>query len=223
MFRVKICGITSLSDAVAASSAGADALGLNFYPASPRYIAPEAAAKISAALPAHVTRVGLFVNESPGTIAELRSAVGLDMVQLHGDESPEVVAALSGVPVIKAFRAASDDFPRIEAFVQGCLDLEAPLAAILIDACVPGAYGGTGQKADWNLASRLRQLLAPLPLILAGGLVPENVADAIAAVQPHGVDTASGVEASPGVKDAARVARFVTAARDALTASESFR
>jgi phosphoribosylanthranilate isomerase len=216
LFRVKICGVTSVADALVAASAGADAIGLNFYAPSKRYVTPEQAREMVRALPQHVRKIGLFVNETAERIAELREQVGFDAVQLHGDEPEALVAALSGIPVIKVFRLMTGDGDKIAAYVAACAEQRAPLAAVLIDAHQAGSFGGTGHTADWLAAAELRERLADTPLILAGGLIAENVAAAVKAVQPYGVDTASGVESSPGVKDHALVQKFVAASREAL-------
>ena len=197
MVRVKICGITRRDDALHAAACGADALGFVFYPPSPRCVAPEQAREIIAALPPFVTRVGLFVNEASARIAAVVAACGLDAVQLHGDEPP---ADCLGLPcrVIKGVRPATPaDLAPLATY---------PVAALLFDAAVPGQFGGTGQRADWTLA---REAAARHRLILAGGLTAENVAAAIAAVRPYGVDVSSRVESAPGKKDPDLVARFI--------------
>ena len=212
MFRIKICGLKSAADAVAAATAGADAIGLNFYARSSRFVGDAQAAEIAAALPPGVCKVGLFVNDSPERIRELYERLELDLVQLHGDETPEFIARLPGIPVMKAFRLAPEDGPRVEAFAGACQQAQAPLAAVLIDAFDAAHYGGTGRQADWQGAADLRERMPEMPLILAGGLTPTNVAAAIAAVRPHGVDTASGVEVF-SAKDPDLMTAFVRAAR----------
>ena len=208
--QIKICGITSLDDALVAIEAGATHLGFNFYPKSPRYISPEACTRLVSSLvmlrnhPSRVTFVGLFVNETPATVATILEACGLDLAQIHSDDSPEQLESLSG-RFYKAFRGAADG-ANFAAFTE----LSAARPALLIDAHVPGAYGGTGQLADWEAA---RQLAAHYPIFLAGGLTPQNVAAAIEHVQPWGVDVASGVEASPGQKDHAKMRAFIQNAK----------
>ncbi len=209
--KVKICGIHSLADAQAAVAAGADLLGFNFYPPSPRYIAPEECAPLVAAVrrvvPA-VVLVGVFVNAGAAQVREIVQGCGLDLAQLSGDESAETLAEL-GESAFKALRPASEE-ALAEAVRRYPRRAGAP--AWLIDAYRSGAYGGTGQIADWGLARRLAQ---QAPLLLAGGLKPDNVGAAIRQVRPWGVDVASGVEAAPGVKDAELMRAFVQAARAA--------
>jgi phosphoribosylanthranilate isomerase len=204
MVRVKICGITNRDDALHAADCGADALGFVFYPASPRCVTAEQVAAIVADLPPFLIRVGLFVNEDPQRIRAIAGACRLDALQLHGDEPPPA-CVLPPYRVIKGVR------PRGVADLPGLADY--PVAALLVDAAVPGAYGGTGQRADWELA---RQLAARQRTILAGGLTADNVAAAIGAVRPYGVDVSSGVEAAPGRKDPAKVAAFIRNARELL-------
>ena len=203
---VKICGITNLEDALAAVESGADALGFNFYRRSPRYIAPEDARHIVGQLPATVMCVGVFVNESePDDVARIAELVGLRGVQLHGDESTQYCRALHGLFRIKALRAGPDFEP------QQVKDYETD--AILLDAYTTDARGGTGRIVDWEVAKRVRELVPQL--FLAGGLSPENVAEAIAAVEPYAVDACSQLESTPGRKDRERVSAFVAAARAA--------
>jgi phosphoribosylanthranilate isomerase len=218
LFRIKICGVTSGEDAALACAAGAEAIGLNFYARSTSAINERTAAEIVQSIPANVAKVGVFVNDEPERIVNLHRTLPLDYVQLHGDESPEFVASLTGIPIIKAWRLGPDDAPGIVEFVTGCAARGAPLAALLIDAAVAGSYGGTGKTADWSSVAALRNVLPPaLPLILAGGLTAENVAAAIASAQPDAVDTASGVESSPGKKDLQRTADFIQSARSAFS------
>lgn len=201
---VKICGITNLEDALAAVEAGADALGLNFYRRSPRYVAPEEARRITPLLPQGVLKVGVFVNEDePEQVARIADEVGLTAVQLHGDESPEYCRALRGRFVIKAVRAGRDFEP------ESVCSYEAD--AILLDAFSEKERGGTGRVVDWSVARRVRELVPRL--FLAGGLAPENVAAAIDAVGPYAVDACSLLESAPGRKDPERLRAFVAAAR----------
>jgi phosphoribosylanthranilate isomerase len=204
MIRVKICGITRPEDAQVAAAAGADAIGLVFAE-SPRRITADQAVNILAALPPFVTAVALFVNETAERIRALCHELGLRTVQLHGDEPPELAAELADFCVLKAFRIASGaDLEAAEGY---------PADAYLLDSRVPGRQGGTGTAFDWTL---LRGITWDRPIILAGGLTPENVADGIRQVQPYGVDTSSGVERAPGIKDPGRVRAFVAQARQAL-------
>lgn len=203
--RVKICGVTRLEDAKEAWAAGADALGLNFYPRSPRYVEPGVAAALARTRPALGAVVGVFVNESPDIIRSRVRECGLTVVQLHGDEPPEACAGF-GVPVIKALRVRGpEDVAKARTYV-GAGDV----AALLLDGAAPG-YGGGGVTFDWSLVARLTD--AGLPVLVAGGLGPDNVAQAVRATRPYGVDVASGVEVSPGIKDALAVRAFIRNAK----------
>jgi phosphoribosylanthranilate isomerase len=206
MVRVKICGVTNWPDAQAACEAGADLLGFNFYEKSLRRVSTADAAQMRAKLPAGVEAVGVFVNASPVDIISLRSFVRFGVAQLHGDESPAIVADVARtVPVIKAFRVNS-------AFALSAFDQYSGVSAFLLDAAQAGQYGGTGQTADWDFARRA----APSHrIILAGGLTPENVAAAIVHVRPYAVDVASGVESKPGKKDHAKLRDFLQEVRRA--------
>ena len=202
--HIKICGLTNLDDALAAIDAGADYLGFNFYPKSPRYLTPEACAAIQAEIQnrrSKITTVGVFVNEPLASLAAILQDCGLDLAQLHGDETPERLNVLQG-RAFKAFRGTGENHAAYAAAGPG-----AP--AFLVDAYAVNAYGGTGHVADWAAA---RALAAQYPIFLAGGLTPQNVAEAVAQVKPWGVDVASGVEASPGKKDHAKMRAFVQAA-----------
>ncbi|GAB4495785.1 MAG: phosphoribosylanthranilate isomerase [Anaerolineales bacterium] len=204
MTHIKICGITTLNDALAAVDAGADLLGFNFYPQSPRYIEPDSCRKITSLLGMecpHITLVGVFVNSPAPQIGAILETCHLHLAQLHGDEPPEMLAAL-GKRAFKAFRGVPTD---ITAYTRDA----AP--ALLVDSAVKGLYGGSGVTTDWGKAAELSK---QIPLLLAGGLTPGNVAQAIAQVRPWGVDTASGVESSPGVKDVQKMRDFVAAARN---------
>ena len=203
---VKICGITNLEDALTAIDAGADVLGFNFWRQSRRYIAPKAARGIIDQLPAEVLTVGVFVNEeSPDTVKQITREAGVRALQLHGDEPPEYCSALKDQYVIKVFGVDEDFGPERVA--------QYDVAAVMLDTLDRKARGGTGRVIDWTIARRTREL-AP-KLFLAGGLAPENVGVAIAAVEPYAVDACSALEASPGRKDAARVWAFVEAVRRA--------
>jgi phosphoribosylanthranilate isomerase len=201
MVRIKICGITNLEDALLAAELGADALGFIFYAKSPRYVAPEAAREIIAQLPPFVAAVGVFVDEPAAVVQELAVRVRLDWVQLHGQESPDYCRNL-GRKVIKGFRIQDEDSLRRLAGYQGAAQ------ALLLDTYKKGQVGGTGTAFDWRLAREARQYGR---IILAGGLNPENVAQAIEVAGPDAVDTASGTEAAPGKKDPARLRAFFRA------------
>jgi phosphoribosylanthranilate isomerase len=217
MFRIKICGITNVTDALAAAEAGADAIGLNFYPKSRRFVDQKTAQQIVAALPSEILKVGVFVNDDQRSIESTASAVGLDAIQLHGDEHPAFIAALAkNLKMLRALRCTSDINTRLTQFVQACEGAGRLPNAVLLDADAGAEYGGTGERADWNLIAQHRESLGDMPLILAGGLTPTNVATAIKAVRPSGVDVASGVESAPGIKDRSQIFAFIAAAKQAL-------
>ncbi len=202
--RVKICGITRGQDARAAAASGAAAIGLVFYAQSPRAVTIEQARGIVMDLPPFVGTVGLFVNAEPAWVREVLAAARIDLLQFHGDESPEYCAAF-GCPYLKALR------------VRPGLDLAreaqrfAAAAGLLLDAYDPERFGGTGRRLDWQgLPGELGR-----PLVLAGGLTPENVGEAIRAVRPYAVDVSGGVESAPGIKDPGRIEAFVQGVRDA--------
>lgn len=215
MFRVKICGVTSADDARLVASAGADAIGLNFYAGSKRYCPPDAARQIVAALPAGICKVGVFVNASAEQVRHTARELSLDLVQLHGDEPAELLRALRPLPVLRAFRIGAD-LGAVEPYLQSCHALRCLPRMVLVDAAQGGQFGGTGQTLDWPALAAGRRKFRELPLVLAGGLNPSNVAEAIDQVRPWAVDTASGVESAPGKKSASLVRDFVAAARDAL-------
>jgi phosphoribosylanthranilate isomerase len=206
MTLIKICGITNAGDALAAVEAGADLLGFNFYLKSPRYVSPREARRIVEGLPESVARVGVFVNEAePETIARAISEAGVGAAQLHGDETPEFCAELVGISVIKALRVGRGfSAEQASRYKTG---------ALLLDAYAEDAWGGTGRTFDWSVARRTREVVAKL--FLAGGLTPENVADAVKAVRPFAVDVCSGVETSPGRKSFRLMRSFVEAVREA--------
>ncbi len=216
MFRIKICGVTQPDQVGMIREAGADAIGLNFYSLSRRGVSLESAGPIAAAAGSDLMKVGVFVNASAESILKTCDALGLDLVQLHGDEPPQLLAELGGRPVMKAFRFGAAGIQPVVKFLEACRVLEIKLPMVLLDAHVPGEYGGSGEVADWDRIAADRSELGELPLILAGGLTGDNVAAAIAAVQPTGVDTASGVESLPGVKDVGKLQSFCSAARQAL-------
>ena len=204
MARVKICGITNLEDALSAVEAGADALGFVFYAASPRHIFPEQATRIISQLPPFVQTVGLFVNEELNTVNEVADLCRLDLVQLHGDESADYCQQISR-RVLKAFRVRS----------LTCLDpiKDYRVAGYLLDTFSPSFYGGTGTSFNWEIATEA--VKRHQRIILAGGLTPDNVAEAIRQVGPYGVDVSSGVEAGPGKKDRDKVREFIRNAKEA--------
>jgi phosphoribosylanthranilate isomerase len=215
MFRVKICGITSVADGLCAARSGADAVGLNFCYSSPRYVDFRLAEEIVAGLPGGVARVGVFVNARSAEVDRIARQLRLDYLQIHGDEPPEFLAQLAGWPVIRAFRG-TNDFQPVTAYLAACRALGHLPVAVLVDAFRSGQYGGTGQSPDWSAVAQARPAWADLPLVLAGGLMAANVAAAIQKVRPTAVDTASGVESSPGRKSAPLVAEFVAAAQGAF-------
>ena len=221
MFRIKICGVTRPEDVHVAAEAGADAVGLNFYANGPRFVEQSAAHALVDSIPLSVVKVGVFVNASVAEMEDTAARLGLDFLQLHGDEPPELVARLAPRPIIRAFRLGEPGWQPIVAYVAACRSVGCEPAALLIDAHFAGLYGGTGKTADWDLVRTRPDELGELPVILAGGLTPENVAEAIATALPWSVDTASGVESAPGVKDHAKVREFVTQARTALEKRET--
>ena len=198
MTRVKICGITRMEDAQAVAASGADAIGFVFYAKSPRHVNAEQAARLVAALPPFVTTVGLFVDADAAFVREVLAAVPLDVLQFHGDESPEYCAQF-GRPYLKAIRVKAG------VDLLQCAARFSAAQALLLDAHVEGIPGGTGTAFDWTLIPR--QL--PLPVILSGGLDAGNVAEGIRQVRPCAVDVSSGVEAAKGIKDAAKIAAFM--------------
>jgi phosphoribosylanthranilate isomerase len=204
--QIKICGITSSKDALACAAAGVDLIGLNFCEQSPRCIGPDQARSITRTLPSNIQAVGVFVDSSVGEIRRIAHDVGLRMVQLHGAESPEMCAELAqGFEVIKALRIDGEfDARRVSAY---------PTCTILLDTYDEEMAGGTGEVGDWELARETRKVARRL--FLAGGLNPENVAEAITIVNPDGVDVCSSLEKASGVKDLGRVRQFVAAVRNA--------
>ena len=202
--RVKICGITRVQDLQAACDAGTDALGFVFYEKSPRHVTVEAAAALARALPPFVQSVGLFVNAEPALIERVLQAVPLDLLQFHGDETPADCVRY-GRPYIKAVRVNRDT-----DLLKYAADFDAA-RGLLLDAFVPGVPGGTGERFDWSLIPPD----LPKPIILSGGLTPDNVAEAVQRVRPWAVDVSSGVEVSKGIKDAHKIARFIAKAKEA--------
>ena len=203
MTKIKICGIKTVNDALAAIDAGANLIGFNFYPKSPRYVEVGHCRGIMSTVRqiGRVTCVGVFVNSSVAEIRATMETCGLSLAQLHGDEKAEMLSELDG-KAFKAFRGVPES---VDSFARQ----DAP--ALLVDASVKGVYGGSGVTADWDGATELAK---KYPLLLAGGLTPENVAEAVGRVKPWGVDVASGVESAPGEKDPNRMKAFVRAVRE---------
>ncbi len=198
MTEIKICGITRLEDALCAAACGADAVGFIFHPASPRYIAPERAKEIISELPRGIAKVGVFVNRKREEVEQVAGACGLDLIQLHGDESPAYCRLFPPELLIKAVSPkTAQELGKLGTY---------KVRAFLADSRDAGRYGGTGKRADWNLAAALKKTL---PLILAGGLDAENIGTALAAVAPQAVDINSGCELAPGIKDHARMRRII--------------
>jgi phosphoribosylanthranilate isomerase len=200
--KVKICGITNLPDAEAAAAAGADLLGFMFWERSSRHIELPAAAQIARGLAPGVLKVGVFVDAPPEAVRQAIDTCGLDLLQFHGEETPDYCLQF-GVPSVKAFRIRNRD--SLQALPKYATH------AWLLDACTPGKVGGTGDQFDWDLAVEAR--LLGRPIFLAGGLTPANVGAAVAQVQPYGVDVSSGVEAAPGKKDHEKLKAFIRAAK----------
>ncbi len=214
MTRVKICGITDCDDAMVTVEAGADMLGFIFYPPSPRSVTPARARRVIEQVhraSRTIWTVGVFVDEEPDVVRRTVDACGLDGVQLHGKEPPEMVETFmdEGLRVLKAFRVRNSGS-------LTAMDQYHP-TAFLLDAYVPDRHGGTGRTFNWSLAVKAK---IHRPVLLAGGLNPDNVAEAVRAVHPWGVDTASGVEASPGLKDHDKVRQFIAAAKEERTGED---
>jgi phosphoribosylanthranilate isomerase len=200
--RVKICGITNVADGLVAAEAGADMIGLMFYDKSPRHISLATAVEISRALPPHVQRVGVFVNPDAAQVMEAIAACGLNLLQFHGDETSDFCTQF-GLMSVKALRVQNEK--SIAALENYHTD------AYLLDAHSKSSLGGTGEKFNWELAIEAQKF--GKPIFLAGGLKPENVADAVRQVRPFAVDVSSGVESAPGKKDAAKVRAFIKSTR----------
>ena len=202
MVRIKICRTTNLDDALYTVACGADALGFIFYPKAASYVPPERAAEIVRGLPPFVTPVGVFVDEPFDRVAGIAGVVGLRAVQLHGDETPEYCRRFPGLRVIKVFRVG-DGF-------DICRLADYEVDAFMLEAYDPNLKGGTGKTFNWDIAVAAKRYGQ---VILSGGLTPDNVADAVAKVQPYAVDVGSGVETAPGQKDREKVAAFICAAK----------
>ena len=217
MFTIKICGVIRPEDGQAVATCGADAVGLNFYPASRRFISEEAVAPLLTVIGERIQKVGVFVNEPIGEIERRVNRFKLDWVQLHGHESPRFVLELQGMTkVLKAFRYGATGLTDVVDYLYACRQLGGSPDAILLDAAHADLYGGTGQTLNWKrLRTELTKLPNELPWVLAGGLTPSNVGQAVRQLQPSAVDTASGVESAPGVKDTQMIAAFVEQAHSA--------
>ena len=202
MTRVKFCGLRHKDDIAEAVALGVDALGFVFYEPSSRCVAPEDAATLTRAVPAFLTRVGLFVNENAETIKRIFEIARLNLIQYHGEESPEFCDSV-GLPYIKAFRVQQD------MDIRGAIDRYPNASGFLLDAYVKGQPGGTGERFDWGLIPR-----SYAPIILAGGLTPDNAKDAIEQVAPWALDVSGGIESKPGRKDPDKMARFMDACRN---------
>jgi phosphoribosylanthranilate isomerase len=203
--KVKVCGVTSYEDAALVLDEGVDALGFNFYPSSPRYIRPEDARAIVRRIPPFAVTVGLFVNVAkPGLVEKTARAAGVQILQLHGDETPDYCRELKEWPLIKAFRVGPDGIPAgIDQY---------PVQGILFDSKDDALFGGTGKIFQWDLVRDLRRFK---PVLLAGGLRPDNVLDAIRTVNPYALDVCSGIESAPGRKDAVKLKQFMREVRNA--------
>ncbi|MCP5151537.1 MAG: phosphoribosylanthranilate isomerase [Ectothiorhodospiraceae bacterium] len=204
--RVKICGITRREDALAAAAAGADAIGLVFWPRSRRFVTPDVAAGIVAVLPPLVSAVGVFVDPDDRTLDEVLSSVPLDVLQFHGDETPHRCRAV-GRRYVKAVRV------RDGSEIEPAARIHAQASALLLDTYRAGSPGGTGETFDWSMVPHG----VGLPLIVAGGLRPDNVGAAVAALRPHAVDVSGGVESAPGVKDVGKITEFMREVQRATT------
>ena len=206
MVKVKICGITNLEDALTATEAGTDALGFILYSKSKRFIKAKDVRKITLKLPPFILKVGVFVNEDPRNVLEILSYAHLDFAQLHGDETPEECEYVGAHRVIKVFRLKEvSEVEKIKPYIG-------KIRAILLDTYSKDSYGGTGKTFNWEIAMAVKERF-DIPVILSGGLNPENVAKAIREVNPYAVDVSSGVETEPGKKDKEKVFQFVKVAK----------
>ena len=221
MFRIKICGVTTSEDAQQASMAGADAIGFNFYEDSARYVQHSRAREIVSGLPCGVRKIGVFVNAKAADVCHTYDDLGLDAIQLHGDEPPPFLGLLGQRPVIRAFRCRDTGMAPVVEYLDKCMAIGCVPQFVLMDAYYPGQYGGTGTVFDWNLISGSNQQLHGAEVVLAGGLTPENIGEAIETARPRAVDTASGVESEPGVKDSGLVRAFVQNAQIAFARLEA--
>ncbi|WP_163327549.1 phosphoribosylanthranilate isomerase [Desulfurobacterium thermolithotrophum] len=206
MVKVKICGLTSLEDALIATEAGADVLGFILYPKSKRFIKAKEIRNITSNLPPFILKAGVFVNEDPRNVLEILSYAHLDFAQLHGDETPKECEYIGRNRVIKVFRLKSvEEVEKIEPYIG-------KIRAILLDTYSKDSYGGTGKTFNWEIARAVKERF-DIPVILSGGLNPENVARAIKEVNPYAVDVSSGVEIEPGKKDKKKVLQFIKSAK----------
>ncbi len=222
---VKICGVRDLPTVEMVAGFGPDAVGLNFYPASPRFVELETARQIAKALPGTIAVAGVFVNVPLCEIATVAYQARLDFAQLHGDEPPEFLAeiqdSLPDVKIIRAWRMGPEGLEDLAGYLDRCRALGIELSGCLLDARVEGVYGGSGKTVAWDVVSRDYKIADWPPLILAGGLTPQNVHQAIQKVRPWGVDVASGVESSPPRKDPDLVREFIAQARRGSCREES--
>jgi phosphoribosylanthranilate isomerase len=212
--RIKLCGLTRTQDVAAAVAAGVDALGFNFYAASPRCITPPTAVQLMAAVPAFVTKVGLFVNAGTADVVQTVQSTGLDLIQFHGDETPEFcesTARAAERPYIRAFGVAPHSS---SADLLNLMSAYPNAKAFLFDTASAG-YGGSGKSFEWSVLQPLAKNVPAPPLVLSGGLNAQNVAEAIRQVRPFAVDVSSGIESAKGIKDAQKIAQFVAAVRAA--------
>ncbi len=214
---IKVCGIRDLPTAQSVAELGPDAIGLNFFSKSPRFVDLATAKEIAANLPPSVESIGLFVNHELHDVLDTATHCGLKAVQIHGDEPPEFLAQLKAeqpsLKVLRAFRIGSEGCRDVAKYLEECRRLQVCISGCLIDARVDGVYGGTGHTAPWDLIADQYDSARWPHLIVAGGLNPANVAEAISKTLPFGVDVASGVESAPGTKDLSLVQRFIAAAR----------
>ncbi|MFO1095792.1 MAG: phosphoribosylanthranilate isomerase, partial [Planctomycetaceae bacterium] len=205
---IKICGITDAATIAPLAALRPDAVGFNFYRGSKRCITVERAAEAARLLPDGIVPVGVFVNHSHDEIRSICAATRITTVQLHGDETPEFAAALKDFQVIRVFRLGADRLAPVAADLRTCRQFRLEPRACLVEPAVAGHYGGSGKTAPWDVIATEWNRLDWPPLLLAGGLTPDNVGEAVARVRPWGVDVASGVETAPGVKDLAKIERF---------------
>jgi phosphoribosylanthranilate isomerase len=213
-FRVKICGLVRHIDVVTCVNEGVDAIGINFCVASPRHVDLPSATQLLRDVPSKLLRIGVFADPPGDLVKKYAEQLGLNAVQLHGDEVPQILNELPQIPVIKAVRVNPNELPHCRQQLQSWIDFAGDqLAGVLLDASKVGQLGGTGVQIPSHIAWEVRNWVREVPVILAGGLNPENVHQAICDVRPDSVDSASGVERSPGVKDPERVQRFVRAAK----------
>ena len=213
---VKVCGLRTVANTLEVAESGVDAIGLNFYEKSKRSITAEAAKEIVDALPKNVMSIGLFVNHPVDEVLQIAEETGIKTLQFHGDETPEFVAQFKDFQIIKAFRIDANNIGDLQAQIDSYQSAGIELFGCLIDANVSDAYGGTGKTAPWEVLRQNYDCDNFPPLILAGGLTAENVQEAVNIVQPWGVDTASGVESAPGIKDACLSQKFIQQAKSRL-------